>query len=815
MLAEAAVSPTAGNNPTPEPTGMKARLSQSLTRGFTSLSLSSKATGASSWSSATAVTAMVRWKNAVLGEPPPVGADDEDDMAGEERISRKDQKKLLIQEKRKKDPHTENMIRELTLQALGPPVKDESFQGRIKEKFRIDELYRKIVEQRIRVATEKPRNPHLKKIVTSMAFELWMGLLISTNAVCIGWDTFYAADEPRPSILAISEHLFTFIFVAEFFMRITAFTWVWIFELWNFCDALLVWVGGVLVVWVLIPLQVDISSIRMFTALRILRIARLCRILRLMPAFRELWILVQGLTDSFRFIMWMYVIVGTVHFMFAIAAMEFIAVHPDFKGDAIVQEWFGTLIGSMFTLFQVMTFDSYSVIFRYIMPVLPESLILFGIFIGLASIILMNLMTAIVVENAFAAASKDEEAVAQMKKLKQKKTIQDLKVLFKELDEDGSGALSKEEFTDVLDDPQFVQKMKALDIELDELPTIFDIFDDGDGQISANEFCSGLIKVSGSAQNRDMLTAMKRFRRANRQLGGLADRMDDLAEPHKFFDNLDLSHEKSLKIMALTGDILDVINKLGMLQTVEVSKPNFPDVPDTDFSKPPPSDDVIGIYLQKLHRKMQGKEEKIEDKRRGSKDHGDGKRDASKSSSRRRKKGASKRASLDTSYRKAEIVVPSRAVDSWGKLGLDFNYTGPPPVPKRPTVLRAPFMNDVDVDPVVSSHVLVMESGPIGSIANSQPEPDHPNAIITTPREGQGPAQTLRPSQIVMRPSQMAEPASPRRGAFPAIRELPGAQSNVAGANNLEQQMNPLNVTASRHAEDLRGEVRRQGFPPV
>merc|ERR1719235_2415810 len=173
-----------------------------------------------------------------------------------------------------------------------------------------------------------------------------------------------------------------------------------------------------------------------------------------------------------------------------------------------------------------MTLDSYSGILRYIMAELPEMLLLFAAFIGVASIVLMNLMTAIVVENAFAAAAKDEEAVAQMKKLKQKKTVNDLKMLFKDLDEDGSGALSKEEFTDVLDDPAFVQKMKALDIELDELPTIFEIFDDGDGQISTDEFCGGLKKMQNKAMNRDMLIAMKKFRKANRQVDAMSQKMD-------------------------------------------------------------------------------------------------------------------------------------------------------------------------------------------------------------------------------------------------------------------------------------------------
>merc|ERR1712094_91673 len=66
--------------------------------------------------------------------------------------------------------------------------------------------------------------------------------------------------------------------------------------------------------------------------------------------------------------------------------------------------------------------------------------------------------------------------------------------------------------------------------------------------------------------------------------------------------------------MALTGDILDVINKLGMLQTVEVSKPNFPDAPDTDFSKPPPSDDVIGITCRSCTGKCRAKKKKLRTK---------------------------------------------------------------------------------------------------------------------------------------------------------------------------------------------------------
>merc|ERR1719335_489175 len=113
--------------------------------------------------------------------------------------------------------------------------------------------------------------------------------------------------------------------------------------------------------------------------------------------------------------------------------------------------------------------------------------------------------------------------------------------------------------------------------------------------------------------------------------------------------------------------------------------------------------------------------------------------------------------------------------------------------------MAPPFPMDVEPPP----SVLVFDSGPMSSnpMGAMQPVAHHPNAIITTPREGnQDQNQTLRPSEV----AELSR-AEAHRGAFPQIREHPGAKSNAAGPVDLEQQMNPLDVTASRHGDDLRG----------
>merc|ERR1719446_503515 len=97
--------------------------------------------------------------------------------------------------------------------------------------------------------------------------------------------------------------------------------------------------------------------------------------------------------------------------------------------------------------------------------------------------------------------------VARAKAQAESKTKDELKLMFEDLDEDQSGALSIEEFLECLDDFAFVRKMKLLDIDLEELPDIFEILDDGDGQVDQDEFIQGMMKMQGPAMSGEMLKA--------------------------------------------------------------------------------------------------------------------------------------------------------------------------------------------------------------------------------------------------------------------------------------------------------------------
>merc|ERR1712060_150044 len=59
----------------------------------------------------------------------------------------------------------------------------------------------------------------------------------------------------------------------------------------------------------------------------------------------------------------------------------------------------------------------------------------------------------------------------------------------------------------------------ALEIDVSDVPKLFLMLDDGDGQISKEEFIYGLKKVKGVAQSIDLLALTKECQRMGKTMG--------------------------------------------------------------------------------------------------------------------------------------------------------------------------------------------------------------------------------------------------------------------------------------------------------
>jgi voltage-gated sodium channel len=474
---------------------------------------------------------------------------------------------------------------------------DEALWTRFQRRVGVLQVRMYIAYKKQVVEEEPAPFPTARDLCKSVKFEAFIGILIILNGILIGIDAMYKPGEDKPAIFAVAENWFTLLFLLEFVARIMAFTWVWMFTPMNAFDTFLIWVTGVLTNWVLTPAGVNADMIQRLAALRVLRLGRLCRAVRMMPLFHELWMLVQGVMECMSLLFWATVIIFSILYMFSVAMVEVITKSETFADDELVQDVFGNLHESMYTLFQIMTFDSWASIVRPIVFKMPEIIPLFLLFVGIAGLVLFNLMTAIVVKNAFEAAEEDVEARLKLEQDQQARHKEQLEDMFAELDKDDSGMLSKQEFAEsVLDDMVFIHQLKTLDIELEELPDVFEILDDGDGEVSTQEFCDGLMRMQGNAMSKDMLKATKKAKNVNEFFERVlmcvenlaAKRPDAYPEQQSTLDRveiaLDDAHYHFNEMQAMSAEVLKKLDSVGLRRAVKAVSSVLPTMQEPETS---------------------------------------------------------------------------------------------------------------------------------------------------------------------------------------------------------------------------------------
>lgn len=348
--------------------------------------------------------------------------------------------------------------------------------------------------------------PATYNFVTSLKFEVGVAAAIVVNSALIGWE----ASVPRGTLegfFSAWEHVFVAFFLVEWCLRMVAFGWIWVFELFNFCDTVLVLGTGVLLKWVMEPTGADISFLRIFTVLRVLRLARLAKVVRFSSFFKELWMLTNGLTNSVRPLGWTMFTGVTLLYVFAVASTELIGRQTMFEGNDHVQARFGNVLRSMLTMLQMMTLNSWgNDVARPVMEVESAFGLYFVAFIAFGVFIFWNLITAIIVEHATETTTSD--ALHQEKEGERRKK-QDLKILadaFLDLDKDGSGELSAEEFMGAMDNKKVIQVMESLNMGVRDLEDVWYVLDDGSGLLTIKDFTNGIRRMKGRAAAKDLIS---------------------------------------------------------------------------------------------------------------------------------------------------------------------------------------------------------------------------------------------------------------------------------------------------------------------
>jgi len=213
-----------------------------------------------------------------------------------------------------------------------------------------------------------------------------LGVIIF-NAITLGLSTSTTVTDQIGGLLSVIDRAVLAIFVAELALKFFAYGWRFFASAWNIFDLLVVSVG-------LLPDKQGLS------ALRGLRVVRALRLLSVVPQMRSV---VQALLDALPGMGAVIVMLSIVYYVFAVMAT--------LMYGAAFDEWFGTLGRSLYSLFQIMTLESWSMgIVRPVMLVYPMAWIFFVPFIVITAFSVLNLFIGLLVNTMQTAVEDDDEA---------------------------------------------------------------------------------------------------------------------------------------------------------------------------------------------------------------------------------------------------------------------------------------------------------------------------------------------------------------------------------------------------------------------
>ncbi|MEL6374220.1 MAG: ion transporter [Pseudomonadota bacterium] len=231
----------------------------------------------------------------------------------------------------------------------------------------------------------------LRVILESQPFTYVITALILLNAVTLGLETNAALKENFGTLLSVVDTTVLIVFTAEIIAKLYVYRRSFFSSGWNWFDLIIVAIA-----WA--PASDGLAILRAFRILRVLRL------LSVVPQMRRV---IGAIGHAIPGMVSVIGVLGLVFYIAAVLATKLFGTHPDPR----MQEWFGSVWASAYTLFQVMTLESWSMgIVRPTMELFPLAWAFFVPFIVVTSFAVLNLFIGIIVDAMQTAHAADDLA---------------------------------------------------------------------------------------------------------------------------------------------------------------------------------------------------------------------------------------------------------------------------------------------------------------------------------------------------------------------------------------------------------------------
>lgn len=200
--------------------------------------------------------------------------------------------------------------------------------------------------------------------------------VILFNAVILGMETSKTIMAQAGDLILLLDQICLAVFIAELLAKLIAYRTRFFRDGWNIFDFFIVGIS-------LVPVAQG------FSALRALRILRVLRVMSVAPRLRRV---VEGFVTALPGMASVFLLMALIFYIAAVMATKLF-------GDSF-GEWFGTLGRSGYSLFQIMTLESWSMgIVRPVMETYPLAWMFFVPFIMVTTFAVVNLLVGLIVNS--------------------------------------------------------------------------------------------------------------------------------------------------------------------------------------------------------------------------------------------------------------------------------------------------------------------------------------------------------------------------------------------------------------------------------
>jgi voltage-gated sodium channel len=356
------------------------------------------------------------------------------------------------------------------------------------------------IRKKLETESYDPRNFYketgcAQTIARTTAFEVASVILLIASSVyiAVAMDHNDAATLHESAVLfQVFTHGFCLCFLLEAMVRIMAFRHIRyaFMDFWVTFDTLLV---SFLIIetWVLGTISAVSGSsftegrLKTVVAFRVLRLFRLLRVLRLVRLLRhvpQLMVIVRGLGIALRSVACVLILLLIIIYAGAIVCKGL------FEGSPFGKEWFPTVMASMGTLMLECTLSGSrgTGLMREAYTEHPVYAFLLLLFVLLSNVTMMGILAGILVQTVRTVAEVEKEDKTFGNLVKTIKNVWNMAV---DIDSDGDGTVSAEEFGDLIKRGDTARVMHAMDVDVEGLISLSGfIFDQNQGRLGRQAF---------------------------------------------------------------------------------------------------------------------------------------------------------------------------------------------------------------------------------------------------------------------------------------------------------------------------------------